>query len=195
MSAKHHVDVVEIAAGRSHDQHGRNMHSSALSRPRPSVKRQSCGSLFLTGRNSSPDNKATVMPPSAGRWPKWPPTERIERPPSAYMILPSSLVPSSGMGADGSSTARVHRGPSQGARCASTEDHQPPSPPTVAIYRNLHPRRCGTLPLPDFLRAHRPCRVHVPSCFHQQFTEDSLLSKSAALARHMQSIMISSPHS
>ncbi|TKB67253.1 MAG: hypothetical protein E8D47_05620 [Nitrospira sp.] len=45
------------------------------------------------------------------------------------MILPSSLSPSSGMGADGSSTARVQRGPSEAARCASTEDHQPPAPP------------------------------------------------------------------
>ena len=35
----------------------------------------------------------------------------------------------SGMGADGSSTARVQRGPSEAARCASTEDHQAPSPP------------------------------------------------------------------
>ena len=33
------------------------------------------------------------------------------------------------MGADGSSTARVQRGPSEAARCASTEDHQAPSPP------------------------------------------------------------------
>ena len=32
------------------------------------------------------------------------------------------------MGADGSSTARVQRGPSEAARCASTEDHQAPSP-------------------------------------------------------------------
>ncbi len=32
------------------------------------------------------------------------------------------------MGADGSSTARVQRGLSQAARCASTEDHQAPSP-------------------------------------------------------------------
>jgi len=29
------------------------------------------------------------------------------------------------------STARVQRGPSEGARCASTEDHQPPSPPLL----------------------------------------------------------------
>jgi hypothetical protein len=40
------------------------------------------------------------------------------------MIPPSSLVISSGMGADRSSTARVQRGPSEAARCASKEDHQ-----------------------------------------------------------------------
>src|SRR5712692_205573 len=45
------------------------------------------------------------------------------------MLPPSSLVLSPGMGADLSSTARVQRGPSQAARCASTEDHQAPSPP------------------------------------------------------------------
>src|SRR4030065_2617534 len=45
------------------------------------------------------------------------------------MIPPRSLVISLGMGADGSSTARVQRGPSEAARCASTEDHQAPSPP------------------------------------------------------------------
>ena len=33
------------------------------------------------------------------------------------------------MGAARSSTARVQRGPSEAARCASTEDHQVPSPP------------------------------------------------------------------
>ena len=43
---------------------------------------------------------------------------------------PSSLlVLSSGVGSDWSSTARVQRGPSEAARCASTEDHQTPSPP------------------------------------------------------------------
>ena len=36
-----------------------------------------------------------------------------------------------GMGADGSSTARVQRGESATARCASTEDHQAPSPSPV----------------------------------------------------------------
>ncbi len=46
-----------------------------------------------------------------------------------YMFPPSLLVLSLGMGADGSSTARVQRGPSEAARCASTEDHQAPSPP------------------------------------------------------------------
>jgi hypothetical protein len=45
------------------------------------------------------------------------------------MILPNSLVISSRMGPDWSSTERVHRGPSEAARCASTEDHQAPSPP------------------------------------------------------------------
>jgi len=48
------------------------------------------------------------------------------------MLPPSLLVISLGMGADCSSTARVQRGPSQAARCASTEDHQPPS-----LYRDL----------------------------------------------------------
>ena len=33
------------------------------------------------------------------------------------------------MGPDWSSTARVQRGPSETARCASTEDHQAPSSP------------------------------------------------------------------
>ena len=35
-------------------------------------------------------------------------------------------------------------------------------PITVAIYRNLHPRRCCGLSLPDVLRAHRPCRLIYP---------------------------------
>ena len=47
------------------------------------------------------------------------------------IIPPSSLVLSSGMGADRSSTARVQRGPSEAARCASTEDHQAPSLPLL----------------------------------------------------------------
>ena len=48
-------------------------------------------------------------------------------------ILPrSSLVCSSGMGADESSTARVERAHSYRARSASTEDHQSPSPPFSA---------------------------------------------------------------
>ena len=46
-----------------------------------------------------------------------------------YMLPPSLLVISLGMGADRSSTARVQRGPSEAARCASTEDHQAPSLP------------------------------------------------------------------
>ena len=45
------------------------------------------------------------------------------------MLPPSLLVISLGMGADRSSTARVQRGESATARCASTEDHQAPSPP------------------------------------------------------------------
>jgi len=46
------------------------------------------------------------------------------------MNAPSKLADSlSGMGADGSRTARVQRGESATARCASTEDHQAPSPP------------------------------------------------------------------
>jgi hypothetical protein len=45
------------------------------------------------------------------------------------MNTPSLLVISSGMGADRSSTARVQRGESATARCASTEDHQAPSRP------------------------------------------------------------------
>ena len=45
-----------------------------------------------------------------------------------YMLPPSSLVFSLGMGADGSSTARVGRAHSYCARSASTEDHQPPFP-------------------------------------------------------------------
>ena len=46
------------------------------------------------------------------------------------MIPPSSLVTLSlGNGFRLSSTARVQRGPSEAARCASTEDHQTPSPP------------------------------------------------------------------
>jgi len=45
------------------------------------------------------------------------------------MTPPRLLVTSSGMGADGSSTARVQRGPSKAARRASTEDLQAPSPP------------------------------------------------------------------
>jgi hypothetical protein len=50
------------------------------------------------------------------------------------IIHPSLLVLSSGMGADGSSTARVQRGPSQAARCASKEDPQAPSlPPRLAV--------------------------------------------------------------
>ena len=44
-----------------------------------------------------------------------------------HMIPPSSLTISSGMEADRSSTALVQRGPSEAARCASTEEHQPPS--------------------------------------------------------------------
>src|SRR5262245_355059 len=46
------------------------------------------------------------------------------------IIPPSSLVFSSGMGADWSSSACVQRGESSTARCASTEDHQAPSLPT-----------------------------------------------------------------
>jgi hypothetical protein len=45
------------------------------------------------------------------------------------MILPISLVVSSRMGPDWSSTARVQRGLSEAARCASKEDHQTPASP------------------------------------------------------------------
>src|SRR5256885_9435163 len=69
------------------------------------------------------------------------------------MIPPSSLVISSGMGAYRSSTARVQRGPSEAARCASTEDHQAPSPPLLApsgkkillLERGGYLRRVGTV--------------------------------------------------
>ena len=43
------------------------------------------------------------------------------------------------MGADGSSTARVQRGPSEAARCASTEDHQSPSPPPLEALLAVSP--------------------------------------------------------
>jgi hypothetical protein len=56
---------------------------------------------------------------------------------------PSSLVISSGMGADWSSTARVQRGESPTARCASTEDHQPPSPP---LFREQEDDQATPLP-------------------------------------------------
>ena len=75
------------------------------------------------------------------------------------------------------------------ARCASTEDHQPPSPLTVAIYRNLHPRGCGTLPLPDVLRAHRPggCTYPLDSTSKTQST--ALFPDDPFLARPMQALM------
>ncbi len=57
------------------------------------------------------------------------------------MILPSLLVISLGMGADRSSTARVQRGPSQAARCASKEDHQPPS--LTLSFLPLEPAQVG----------------------------------------------------
>ncbi len=66
------------------------------------------------------------------------PTAHVERPLPFQMILPNSFAISSGMGADWSSIARVQRGPSEAARCASTEDHQAPSRSSV-----LRARVCG----------------------------------------------------
>ena len=43
-------------------------------------------------------------------------------------------------------TTHVQRGPSQAARCASTEDHQPPSPP---LFRE-HKTNVGGLPILAF---------------------------------------------
>ena len=76
------------------------------------------------------------------------------------LIYPSNLACSrSGMGADGSSTARVQRGPSEAARCASTEDHQAPSSP---FYRARSASKKGTWPLlphPSKLARYRFKRV------------------------------------
>lgn len=59
--AIHHVEVVEIAASRSHDQHRRDRHNRILPQPKPSSSR------------NSPDNKATVVPPSREDTPPCPP--------------------------------------------------------------------------------------------------------------------------
>jgi hypothetical protein len=60
------------------------------------------------------------------------------------------------MGADGSSTARVQRGSSEAARCASTEDHQAPSPP---LFREQEDDQ-ATLPI----LFQRPIKVGTSSC-------------------------------
>ena len=56
--------------------------------------------------------------------------------------------------------------PSEAARCASTEDHQPPSLPPpipVAIYRTLCSRGWARRPyLIVFLRTSQPCRLIYP---------------------------------
>ena len=58
--------------------------------------------------------------------------------PSLFLPPTSDLARyPSGMGADRSSTARVQRGESATARCASTEDHQAPSPPKSPLPAGL----------------------------------------------------------
>jgi hypothetical protein len=98
------------------------------------------------------------------------------------MVPPSSLAISSGMGADSFPTARIGRAQFHRTRSASKKAgvatpyptllrprvaraeeiislHALRPPMTGAIYRNLPPRRRGALPLQDFIRAHRPCRL------------------------------------
>jgi len=97
-----------------------------------------CANSFIDARCA---RQAGLARGAKGRWvgdPRMRATNDIN--------VPSTLARSlSGMGADGSSTARVQRGPSEAARCASTEDHQPPSHP---FYRARSASKKGTWSLP-----------------------------------------------